>query len=482
MLLTIRTTHHPATDLGFLVHKNPARLQSVSTSFGQVHVFYPEATDDACTLALLPDVDPIRLVRGASKYRSGLVDQYVNDRPYVGSSLLSVALNKAFREALAGKSKERPELAKTPIPLTARLSVVPFRGGEDVVRRMFEPLGYAVTCTPHELDERDDPEKSTPYATIELAATRPLAELLTHLYVLVPVLDDRKHYWVGEEEVEKLLRHGEGWLEDHPAKDDIMQRYLRHRRGLVRLAMDRLVPEEGSDAAMRDRNDNLQEAAIEKPISLNERRLRAVGRAVRESEAKSVVDLGCGEGKLLRHFLGEPLLTKIAGVDASHRALEMAKRKLRLEQMPERVAERLQLIHGALTYRDRRLEGYDAATLIEVVEHVDEDRLPALERSIFEFVRPRCLVVTTPNREYNVLFENLEAGRFRHRDHRFEWTRDEFRSWASRCAAIYGYRVDHRPIGDEHEEHGPPTQMAVFTLTDSPAMEDRAMRETEVAS
>src|SRR5918997_1215463 len=124
----------PATDLGYLLHKNPARVQSFDLSFGRAHVFYPEATPERCTAALLLDVDPVGLVRGAS---AGPDAQYVNDRPYVASSFLSVAIAQVYGSALAGKSRERPELAERAIPLEARVAVLPCRGGEELLRRLF---------------------------------------------------------------------------------------------------------------------------------------------------------------------------------------------------------------------------------------------------------------------------------------------------------------------------------------------------------
>jgi 3' terminal RNA ribose 2'-O-methyltransferase Hen1 len=151
MLLTITTTHRPATDLGYLLHKNPARAQSFALGFGQVHVFYPEATDERCTAALLLDVDPVALVR--KDHGEGFaLDQYVNDRPYVASSFLSVAIAQVFGTALAGRSRERAEVAAAALPFTVTLAAVPCHGGEDILRRLFEPLGYAVTATPHPLD------------------------------------------------------------------------------------------------------------------------------------------------------------------------------------------------------------------------------------------------------------------------------------------------------------------------------------------
>jgi 3' terminal RNA ribose 2'-O-methyltransferase Hen1 len=469
VLLTIRTTHQPATDLGFLLHKNPSRVQSFEQSFGRAHVFYPEATADGCTVALLLDVDPVGLVRrrkGPSG-EGGLLNQYVNDRPYVASSFLSVAINDVFGSAMAGRSKEKPELAETSIPLVAKLAVVPSKGGEQFLRRLFEPLGYLLTATQHPLDERAPSGPSSRYITVELSATKRVSELLAHLYVLIPVLDDQKHYWVGDDEVEKLLRHGEGWLASHPERDTIARRYLRHQRSLVDDAIERLAAED--DSVVADEQDAAkEEVLLERPLSLNEQRLATVLAVLKGSGASRVVDLGCGEGKLLKLLLDDRQFTEIVGMDVSYRTLETAKERLHMDRMPPKQRERIQLVHGSLMYRDSRLTGYDAAAVVEVIEHLDAPRLAAFERVVFEFARPGTVVVTTPNAEYNVNWETLPAGHFRHKDHRFEWNRDRFQAWATRVAAGTGYLVRFGPIGPEDAEHGAPTQMAVFTKAGTP--------------
>jgi 3' terminal RNA ribose 2'-O-methyltransferase Hen1 len=175
------------------------------------------------------------------------------------------------------------------------------------------------------------------------------------------------------------------------------------------------------------------------------------------------VDLGCGEGQLLRALLADRSFSRIVGMDVSHRALELAARRLRLERMPERQRERVSLIHGSLMYRDDRIAGFDAAAVVEVVEHLEPFRLAAFERVVFEFAAPGTVVVTTPNREYNVRFPELPAGDFRHRDHRFEWDRAEFHTWTDGVADRFGYGVRHVAIGPDDPEVGPPTQMAVFS-------------------
>jgi 3' terminal RNA ribose 2'-O-methyltransferase Hen1 len=467
MLLTITSTTVPATDLGYLLHKNPARLHSFPLSFGQAHVFYPEASNERCTAALLLDVDPVGLVRNrrGPAGEGGTLDQYVNDRPYVASSFLSVAIARVLGSALAGRSKDRPELTEIAMPLTAKISVLPSRSGEKFLRRLFEPLGYEVIVERQELDDKFPEWGESPYYSVELRGTVRLRDLLTHIYVLVPVLDNEKHYWVGDDEVEKLLRHGSGWLAAHPEREEITKRYLKYRRDLAREALARHVDEESPDPDVTVTVHNNEEEAIERPLNLNEQRINTVVAALKSSGAKRVVDLGCGEGKLLRALLADRGFDAIVGLDVSHRALQIAHERLKLEQMPTRQRERLTLIQGSLMYRDSRLAGYDAATVVEVIEHLDEARLAAFERVLFEFARPAHVVLTTPNVEYNALFETLPAGKLRHKDHRFEWTREQFKTWAERIAGRYGYEVRMLPVGTEDPAAGAPTQMAVFSLT-----------------
>lgn len=461
MLLTITTNYRPATDLGYLLHKNPARVHDFELPFGRARVFYPEATEDRCTAALLLDIDPVGLVRGGAK-GEGLLDQYVNDRPYASTSFMSVAIVRVFGTALSGRSKDRPELAELPIPLELHLAGVPCRGGEPFLRALFEPLGYEVAATAHPLDAAFPEWGNSRYFSVTLRSTKTLRDALTHVYVLVPVLDAEKHYWVGDDEIEKLLRHGEGWLAAHPEREQIARRYLKNRGRLVREALRRLTAEDDTDPDEKEEQHASEEAALEKRISLNETRLSQVADAVASSGATTVVDLGCGEGNLLRQIVRNKMLTRIVGMDVSARSLSIARERLRLDELPKAIADRVQLIQGSLLYRDRRLEGFDAATVVEVIEHLDAPRLAAFERVVFKYARPATVIVTTPNAEYNVKFETLPAGRFRHRDHRFEWTRGEFQAWASRVGEEHGFSVTYAPVGETDPELGAPTQMAIF--------------------
>jgi 3' terminal RNA ribose 2'-O-methyltransferase Hen1 len=466
MLLQISYSGPAATDLGFLLHKNPSRVHSDEQVFGKSYIFYPEVTPERCTAALLLDVDAIGLVRNrrGPGGNAHALEEYVNDRPYVASSFLSVALARSFGTAMTGRSKERQDLADSPLALEARITVLPCRGGEILLRKLFEPLGYEVTAVHHPLDTKFPEWGESQYFTVNLKAVTQLKKLLAHLYVLIPVLDDDKHYWVGDSEIEKLLRHGEGWLRDHPERDLITNRYLKHQKRLTEVALSQLIAEEEPAADEIAEARALEEESIEKPLSLAEQRIGAVIAALQSCGAKRIMDVGCGEGRLLRDLLKDKSFTEIVGMDVSHRALEIASQKLRLDNLPTMQKERIRLIHGSLTYRDSRLSGYDAATVVEVIEHQDPARLATFERVLFEFARPKTVVVTTPNADYNVKFPTLPAGKMRHKDHRFEWSRSDFQKWADTIATRFGYAVRFVPIGPDDPSVGSPTQMGVFSI------------------
>ncbi|WP_225849395.1 3' terminal RNA ribose 2'-O-methyltransferase Hen1 [Streptomyces sp. HPF1205] len=481
MFLTITTTGgsaaRPATDLGFLLHKHPDKAQTFSTSYGGAHVFYPEASAERTTAALLLEVDPSALLRrGKGKGRGGVPDaalaQYVNDRPYAASSLLAVALRTVFSSALRGECRAMPERAEEPLPLTIEVPVLPAKGGPALVARLFEPLGWRVAAEPVALDERFPEWGESRYVRLTLDGELRLAHALRHLYVLLPVLDDAKHYWVSPDEVDKLLRFGEGWLPAHPEQKLITSRYLSRRWSLTRQAMERLELArlaESDDVEVEELDNAVaaeapEGAEGERPTPLAVQRREAILAELRARGAARVLDMGCGQGQLTAAMLKETRFTEVVGVDVSVRALDIAARRLRLDRLGERQSARVRLLQGSLTYTDARLKGYDAAVLSEVVEHVDPPRLPALEYAVFGAARPRTVVVTTPNAEYNVRWETLPAGHVRHADHRFEWNRAEFADWARAVAERHGYGVGLVPVGPEDPEVGPPTQMAVFTL------------------
>jgi 3' terminal RNA ribose 2'-O-methyltransferase Hen1 len=459
-LVQNKAKDYPATDLGFLLHKHPSHMHERDTKAGKAVIFYPEVSEERTTAVLYLDIDPIALVRGKNRQSDGLLAQYVNDRPYVANSFLSVALSRSFGQTMSGKSKERQELADTKISFEARVTPVGAAGGVEIIKQLFEPLGYRVDA------EQLSGNEGRGIFNLKVSGIVLLRDLLKHLYVLVPVLDNAKHYWIDRDEIDKLLAKGEGWLADHPAKELIARRALKHRRALAHEALERLADADQSEEII-EVDDNkppkeLKELTLEKPIRLHDLRLNTVASLLVEHNVSSVLDLGCGEGKLLQRLVKEGSLKRLVGVDPSVVSLERAARKLHLENAGDAMRERLQLQMGSLTYADRRWHGFDAATLVEVIEHIDPPRLPSLALSLFGDASPKLVVITTPNIEYNSLFEGMEPGTLRHKDHRFEWTRKEFEDWCKPIAKTHEYSVSFSPLGPIDDVHGAPSQMAVF--------------------
>ena len=491
MLLTITYTGQNTTELGYLLYKNPSRPQVFELNHCKAYVFYPEASDKRTTAALLIDVDPIDLAKGKVGTSGGGLFDYVNDRPYVSSSFMSTAISRVFGTAMTGRADDYQALSDSKLDLTATVTMLPCKGEHEKLNSVFEPLGYTVCNETFIADEKFSEWGESKYVNLTISGNVRLRDLLKHLYVLIPVFDRQKHYWVGSEEVEKLLRHGEDWLPNHPEKPYITGRYLNRRRSLINLAYNKLAAtdtpdDEGEVAAdvleVTDK-EGIAEAdeqeKAEKRQSLNTQRLGSVIAALKSRGVKRVIDIGCGEGQLLSLLVKEKQFTNVTGVDVSHIALEKASRKIKLERAGDYLRDRAQLFQGSLTYKDTRFEGYDAACVIEVIEHLDIPRLTAFERVLFEFAKPPVIILTTPNREYNEKYEYLNEHSLRHSDHRFEYTREEFREWAIKTAEKFGYIVIFSEIGESDENLGAPTQMGIFTsITSSPGNTQKPKEES----
>jgi len=464
MILNISTTHFPATDLGYLLHKHPDKFQTLELSVGKAHIFYPEKSNQRTSISLLLDIDSIDMVRSARNIKNDgfAFGHYLNDRPYVASSFMSVAIVKAFSSAINGKCKDKPELVDVKLPFEVTIAVIPApKGGEFLIRKFFEPLGYNVELTRHKLDEKFPEWGESKYYTLKLTNTITTKELLSHLYVLIPSLDNDKHYFVTENEIEKLMQKGEGWLKEHPEKEQIIKRYLVNLSSFSRIAFERLSDGEES---VEVSSDLIEKTEIQKrKETLHEKRIKIVADKITQSGAVNVLDLGCGEGKLIRQLIKQKQFTQIVGMDVSYNQLIKAKERLHFDEMSPKQKERINFFQGSLTYKDKRLEGFDAAAVVEVIEHLDLNRLKAFERVLFEFAKPKTIVLTTPNKEFNIMWEKLDVDEMRHDDHRFEWTRKEFAEWANKIGQMYHYQVELLPIGEEFENAGAPSQMAIFT-------------------
>ena len=436
-----------ASDLGYLLMKHPDRVHRFNLPWGEAIVLYPEVSEERCTAQLIVNLDPIGLTR---REGDSPLEPYVNDRPYVANSFLATALREVLGTAMTGKSRDRQELADSEIPLEFEIPAIRiFEMNRP--QRWFEPLGFEVEVVPIPLDETIPEWGYSRIVTLKLRTVKRLAEALNQLYVLIPAFDARKHYFVGDDELAKLLRKGDGWLRTHPRRREIVRGYLWSAR-LRKAAMAQLSPEPESEMEA--------EAPKAERISLHLKRIRAADEAIVASGAPSVADLGCGEGKLLRFLVGNRRFTRILGMDVSSFALAKADRYLRMDEASPEQRERISLIHGSLAYRDSRLRGFEAAAVVEVIEHLDPWRLDAFAANLFDYAAPSFVVITTPNADYNAMYPDMPG--MRHDDHRFEWTRAEFAEWCAGVGEKYGYSFEISQVGDLHEEYGAPSQMASF--------------------
>lgn len=462
MLLTINYKGENSQDIGYLLHKNPSRPQEFVLNHGKAYVFYPEVSDESTTAALLLDIDPIDLARGKVGSRDGGLFDYINDRPYVCSSFMSTAISRIFGTAMSGRcsNQEKQDLADTPLALTAKLHMLP-APNYNMIPELFEPLGYEVEVEHFQNDDKFSQWGQSKYVNLTVSGKVKLCEMLNHLYTLIPVFDTQKHYYTSSEEIDKLFSHGEGWLKDHPKREYITSRYLHKRGRLIKSALEQF--RDNDETAEKE---SVSEASEPKPekVSLNKMRLDSVMEEVLSSGANSVIDMGCGEGNLTKMLIREKQITKVSAFDVSFNVLERAKKALKFDNLHETLQDKLTLFQSSLTYRDKRFEGFECACAIEVIEHMYESRLTAFERVLFEFSRPKTVIVTTPNVEYNVNYENMKENNLRHSDHRFEWTKSQFIEWANEICEKYGYSVTLKNIGDLDDSSNSPTQMGVFKI------------------
>ncbi|MBP3759909.1 MAG: 3' terminal RNA ribose 2'-O-methyltransferase Hen1 [Ruminococcus sp.] len=458
MLLTITYKGENTQELGFLLHKNPERTQQFELNYGKAYVFYPEVSNKCTTAALLLDIDPIDLARGKAGSRDGGLFDYVNDRPYAANSFLSTAIVRILGTAMSGRCDKKQELADTPLDLSATIYSLKDNGDTELAKQMFEPLGYKTNVQRNMLDAKFPEWGISPYINLTISGKVRLSQLLNHIYVLIPVFDKQKHYYIDEDEIEKLLNHGEGWLAEHPYKEKIARRYFDAKKSYARRAIDILIANEETDS-----DDISAEEEKEIHTPLNTLRMEAVKNAVLASGAETVIDLGCGECRLTSLLLSEQQIKKVTACDVSVSVLEKAAQRLHLDRMNPYKKNKLNLMQASLTYKDKRFEGHDCACAIEVIEHIEPMRIPAFERSVFEFACPKTVIVTTPNREYNANYENMQENSLRHGDHRFEWTKLEFKEWTEHICEKFNYTCVISGIGDNDESLGNPTQMGVFT-------------------
>ncbi|WP_042142009.1 methyltransferase domain-containing protein [Paucisalibacillus sp. EB02] len=445
MQLTIHATGSNVEVISYLLAKNPNNLYERSNNGHLVRMFYNKFTSEEVEVTFFVTPDPINLSRNSSENYD--ITSYINDREFVVSSIFCSFLRSALGTALNGKPKEEYASWVNHAfnfqfsfgPLTSDLS-------DKQIIDLFAPLGYEVEITYGKVDYQVNIKSKSTARFVTLKGLTTLQNGIRQIFMLIPVLDNYKHYYIDEKEIEKIERYGEGWMDTHPQREFILRRALRFKELLDSVEMDAKSKSEGK--------------AAEKRVRLNDLRYEKIIDYIKNlTNRESIVDFGSGEGKLsvrlgfvkgVKEILAvEP--SEVAALKALKRFEELRGKENFLQPTP---------VMGSLFYFDERLKSKDVIVLCEVIEHIDEYRLPKIMGTILREYKPKTLIITTPNQEYNQVYDMGKE--YRHSDHRFEWTRVEFQEWCN-SHNPGSYELTFEGIGEEHPTFGYPTQMGMFT-------------------
>lgn len=443
MQLTIRATGENVKAISHLLSKNPNNLYERNHKGHLVRLFYSEFTEERVEVTIFVTPDPIELMqKGSNTYD---ITHYINDREFAVSSIFTSFIRSALGTALNGQPKEEYiKWVDYRFPFTFEFGPVASTLSDQHIKDLFEPIGYEVAITRPEIHYAIDLKDKSSARFLALSGSQTLQDALRHLFVLIPVIDNYKHYFIDEKEIEKLERYGEGWLEGHPLRDMIYRQALRFKE------IYSLVEGSNPDAAAD------QPA---KKVRLNDLRYEKIVETAQSLDPKTIVDFGSGEGKLSVRLAFMDGVKEILAVEPSEAENLKAKRRFdKAKEVPGFVEPKT--LWGSLFYYDERLKGKDLIVLCEVIEHIDEQRLPKAMDLILHQYAPKSFIITTPNREYNDVYDMEDH--FRHDDHRFEWTREEFQTWCKERNHQHLYELEFFGIGEEHPSQGFPTQMCVF--------------------
>ncbi|MCK1992095.1 3' terminal RNA ribose 2'-O-methyltransferase Hen1 [Peribacillus muralis] len=443
MQLTINASGNNVKAISYLLSKNPNNLYERKHKGHVVRLFYSTFTETEMEATIFVTPDPIELVKNTAN--SYDITHYINDREFAVSSIFCSLIRSALGTALNGQPKEEhAEWVNHPFSFQFDFGPVVSTLSDNQLRELFEPIGYEVSITRPDIQYSFDMKDRSSTRTVSLKGLKTLQEGLRHLFVLIPVIDNYKHYYIDEKEIDKLERYGEGWLDDHPMRDFIYRQSLRFKE--VYSIVENKKPEMKKDDK-------------ESKVRLNDLRYEKIFDTVSQMHPSSVVDFGSGEGKLSVRLGFIEGVKEILAVEPSQSATLKALGRFDKVKDKEKFVIPKPL-WGSLFYYDEELKNKDVIILCEVIEHIDEHRLPKVMDTILQDYQPRALILTTPNREYNEVYDMEDA--LRHNDHRFEWTRAEFQQWCTARNHDDSYDLRFEGIGEEHVTQGCPTQMCVF--------------------
>ncbi|WP_141431100.1 3' terminal RNA ribose 2'-O-methyltransferase Hen1 [Bacillus sp. 03113] len=446
MQLSVKAVGDGAKILSYLIAKNPYNLYDRDEKSNRVRLVYTVFDEKEVEVVIFVTPDPVELVRNSANAFD--ITQYINDREFAVSSLFCTNIRKALGTALNGKPKEEyQKWVNHPFELHMNFGPVASHLSDENIVELLHPLGYIVEIERGETNYSFELKQRSSSRFIHLKGQQTIQQALRHLFILIPVIDNYKHYFIDEHEIEKLVRYGEGWLDSHPLREYIIKQSLR---------FSELINQFPSLA----KKDDEEEHSSAPKVRLNELRYQAVVEKIKSlSQRASIVDFGSGEGKLSVRLSNIPDVKEVLAVEPSETAQLRAIQRFEKASYNQTHVSPTPIL-GSLFYYDERLLNKDVMILCEVIEHIDEYRLPNIMKTIFREYQPKTLIVTTPNREYNEVYAMDEI--VRHSDHRFEWTRQEFKSKCETWIKNVLYSMEFEGIGLEHEEYGHPTQMCTF--------------------
>lgn len=454
MQLTIKAIGENSRVISYLLSKNPSNLYDRDEKGSRVRLVYTAFTEEETEILIYVTPDPVELVRNSPNTFD--ITQYINDREFAVSSLFCSYIKSALATALNGKPKEEfIKWVDYKFNLVLGFGPVASDLPDAVIESIFTHLGYEVNIERGLTDYSFQLKSRSSVRYITLTGHQTLQNAMRHLFILIPVMDNYKHYYMDKSEVDKLERYGAGWLDDHPMRDLIIKRSLKFKELIREVA----VPQK--EVFIKEESETVEETEVK--VRLNEQRYQTIVDIVTNLPHKeTVVDFGSGEGKLSVRLGFAPGVKEILAVEPSQMSQLRAMQKWDKARASEGFLAPTQ-VWGSLFYFDTRLCDKDVMILSEVIEHIDEFRLPPIMETVFVQYTPKTIIINTPNYEYNVVYEMQDN--LRHRDHRFEWTREQFNSWCNELSAKYKYSVNIGGIGEEDQDFGFPTQIAVFCKT-----------------
>ena len=444
MQLTIKATGENVKVISHLLAKNPNNIYERKNKGHFIRLFYSTFTETELDVTIFVTPDPLALIKHTSNAYD--IVHYINDREFAVSSIFTSLIRSALGTALNGQPKE--EYAKwvdTPFMFQFSFGPVVSSLSDAEIQGLFEPLGYQVDIEYGETDYSFQLKAKSTARFLTISGAVTLQKALQQLFVLIPVMDNYKHYFIDESEVEKIQRYGEGWLDTHPEREFIIRKALRFKEIY---------------SLMKENTEIEEEEKIPKSPRLNELRYDKIIETINDLPTKkSVVDFGSGEGKLAACLGFVVGVQEILAVEPSERETLKAVKRFEKIRSKEEFVEPTTM-WGSLFYYDERLENKDVIILCEVIEHIDEERLGKAMHLIVNNYKPQALIITTPNQEYNAVYDMTDAKR--HLDHRFEWTREEFEKSCEDWNHLGNYNLEFEGIGEAHEVYGHPTQMCKF--------------------